>query len=85
VSNALKHAFINRQHGTLLVSFRQEQDNYVLMVGDDGNGLPEDFDLESTKSLGMRVVAIKVRDLQGEIQLQQQAGTLWRVIFAKQP
>lgn len=81
VSNALKHAFKGRQHGRLFVALAQEQKEYVLTVSDDGNGLPEDFDFKSTRSLGMQIVAMKVSDLEGKIHVERQGGTTWKVTF----
>ena len=40
VTNALKHAFPDDMTGTIRVEFRREEADYVLVVADDGVGIP---------------------------------------------
>lgn len=66
--NAMEHAFAGRQSGTIGMHVREEDEHYVLDFYDDGNGLPADFDLAHTRSLGLSIVRTLVEgDLSGEI------------------
>jgi two-component sensor histidine kinase len=46
-------------------------------VSDDGAGLPADFDLEKTASLGLKLVHGMVGQLGGEISLGDPPGVTW--------
>ena len=43
----------------------------VVSVTDAGAGLPDDFDLDATDSLGLRIVLTMVRDRGGDVTLSR--------------
>lgn len=56
VSNALEHAFVDRERGTISIALtRQEGEEVRIVVADDGVGLPPAFDLAHATSLGLVV------------------------------
>lgn len=67
VSNAFKHAFGNRGDGTICVELEETGGNLRLRVADDGSGLPEEFSLENTSSLGMKLVDTLSSQLNGSL------------------
>lgn len=82
VSNAVKHAGRNGSLLELDVSLRQESEELVLRVQDNGPGLPEDFSLDTHSHVGLDVVRILAeRDLNGCVILQNQHGVLAEVRF----
>ena len=56
LQNALEHAFVHRQEGKLLVSFKVAKGRGILEIQDDGVGLPPDFSLNQNQSLGLKIV-----------------------------
>jgi len=40
LTKAMKYAFPNQNKGELIVKFYQQDENYILMVKDNGKGLP---------------------------------------------
>ncbi len=46
-----------------------------LIVADDGKGLPKDFDLQKTTTLGLRLVRSLTAKLGGEIKIVGLGGT----------
>jgi two-component sensor histidine kinase len=64
VNNALEHGFAGRD-GVLKVSLVSEGARHVLTVTDDGQGLPEGFEAEGGKSLGLRIVRAMATQLGG--------------------
>ena len=84
VSNAFKYAFDSKQSGTILIKATANQENsLVLTVKDDGIGLKPDFDLNKTKSLGLRLVKNLTEQLQGTLQLDSDRnwGTQFEFVF----
>lgn len=68
ITNALKHAFVGRDEGTVQVSFRSGSLFDTVTVADNGSG----FDLSKARegSLGMRLVDSIVRDkLHGKLKI----------------
>ncbi|MCI5122949.1 MAG: response regulator [Candidatus Electrothrix sp. AR5] len=87
VSNALKHAFPENRKGTITIGFNTDPEGrYVLTVSDDGVGLPEQMDIEQTKSIGLKLVPLLSGQLDGEFaredkQDSSEGGTTFRIVF----
>ena len=81
VSNSYKYAFADKEEGKIEVRFGKENDTFHLHVQDNGPGLPDDFDPEKSKSLGLRIVQILVRQLEGEIDIFRDNGTHFHIAF----
>ncbi|MDZ7772648.1 MAG: histidine kinase dimerization/phosphoacceptor domain -containing protein [Balneolaceae bacterium] len=67
VSNAFKHAYTAREAGAVTVELEEKDGEIRLRVADDGSGLPGDFDLEQTSSLGMKLVETLSTQLNGSL------------------
>jgi PAS domain S-box-containing protein len=81
-TNAIKHAFVGRTHGNLLVEMVTNGDGmYQLTFQDDGIGLPGPVAFERTTSLGLQLVSILAQQLGGSAELTSGNGTCCRVIF----
>ncbi len=85
VSNALKHAFPSDYPGQGRIGIQlQKLDNHEieLVVEDNGVGLPEGFEIQATKSLGMKLVKLLAEDqLQGSLSVEMNRGVTYRVRF----
>jgi two-component sensor histidine kinase len=72
ITNALKHAYPELQPGPIDVTLKHSgNDTVELRVADQGRGMPEDFQIEQSGSLGMRVVATTVRQLRGTLEINR--------------
>ncbi len=81
VSNSLKHAFPEGQ-GKIRICFRSVDDSKELIVSDNGIGIPESVDLDTTQSLGLHLVKILAEDqLDGKISLERSEGTTFCITF----
>jgi two-component sensor histidine kinase len=59
-------------------------DEVCIIVADDGEGLPSDFDLAQTDSLGLSIVkTLAENDLKGRFVLESERGTTATVRFSK--
>ncbi|MEH1780643.1 MAG: PAS domain S-box protein [Nostoc sp.] len=82
VSNALKYAFIGNRGGEIQVKFFQESDRtLILIIRDNGVGLPENFDSNQAKTLGITLVQGLVKQLRGKLEIDSQQGTQFKIIF----
>jgi PAS domain S-box-containing protein len=82
LSNSLKYAFPEGRTGQITVGIRSgEKGQAILIVADDGVGLPAALDIEQTESLGLKLVSILTQQLKGELQIERQRGTLFRILF----
>jgi len=83
VSNAFKYGFEPNGKGQIGISIRARNAiDYELKVSDNGKGLPEDFDSQNLKTLGLKLVHILSRQLRGSFSAQTQNGeTAFVVLF----
>ncbi|WP_066425826.1 PAS domain S-box protein [Anabaena sp. 4-3] len=82
VSNALKYAFPIHRLGEIQVRLWLE-DNHtlILIVRDNGVGLPAEFDSKKSKTLGMTLIQGLVKQLRGNLEINSQQGTEFKITF----
>jgi PAS domain S-box-containing protein len=82
VSNCLKYAFPDRPNGQIQIfASRYDHCIFELVIQDNGIGFPEDFDLENSKTLGLKIVKSLTRQLGGNLQFNSQQGTEFIITF----
>lgn len=70
VLNAMEHAFVGRSSGTIGLSVQEVDGSWLLDLYDDGSGLPDNFNLKKTRSLGLSIVRTLIEgDLEGSFEL----------------
>lgn len=84
LSNALKYAFPGDRTGEVTISFKNVSGNeYVLSVSDNGIGLPDDLDIEESKSLGLKLVTTLARSqLMGKLEMLSENGSQFYIYFS---
>jgi len=85
LSNALKYAFPKDRVGTITIDFRRTGEHYILIVKDDGVGLPKKIVLDTIETLGLQLVNSLVAQIQGTLTLQRENGTEYRIEFDFEP
>lgn len=81
LTNVLKHAFPDGRHGTICVELRNLGKTVLLVVRDDGVGMPTNFDVAKSRSLGLRLVTTLVEQLDGQLDLIANHGSEFRIEF----
>lgn len=84
ISNALKHAFVDKNEGSITISLEKKDEKYLLMVKDDGVGFPDKWELEKSDTLGLQLVSLLTSQLDGELLISEDQGTIIQVIFKGQ-
>lgn len=85
LSNAYKHAFPDGQGGSISVRLLNDPDStdLNLIFQDNGIGLPENFNIENCKTMGLQIVNILVRQIDGKLQINNKAETTFNLTFPK--
>jgi len=82
VTNAFKHAFPKGRSGQITIGLTVDENNRVsLTVGDNGVGLPAEFDIGRASSIGLQLVDILVRQLEGKLSIGRTGGTRFEITF----
>ncbi len=82
VTNALKHAFKDNKKGCLTINLDTiENERVCLLVQDDGVGLPEQFISGKSGSLGMELISVLTKQLDGELTIKVENGTAFSITF----
>jgi PAS domain S-box-containing protein len=85
VSNAFKHAFMDRRGGTIEIAIGEERtDEVSVLLRDNGIGMPEGLDLDTAGSLGLTLVNNLVKNqLKGRVTMRRDGGTEYSIRFKK--
>lgn len=75
LTNSMKYAFPNGQYGSITIKFFRENEKYVMIVNDNGIGLPPDLDIEKTDTLGLQLVKSLIGQVEGDILVNRGNGT----------
>lgn len=79
VSNSFRHAFMNRVEGKIEVTLGKIEDQFVLVVKDNGLGI--DNTLLDGKGIGLTLVKNLVKQLRGTIDIEKTKGTNFEIRF----
>lgn len=84
LTNSVKYAFDDFNKARIRISFKLRPEGlYELTVGDNGRGLSGDFDINSTNTLGFRLVRTLADQLSARLTFSFGDGTVVRLIFGK--
>lgn len=82
--NAVEHGYEHRDVGLVTIDLVDDGEWVTIEIGDDGAGLPPDFDLDAHSGLGLRIVRTLVQgDLKGDFTLHGEEGVRAVATFPK--
>jgi len=82
VANAFKYAFPGDIPGRINILMEQNENDVILVIGDNGIGLPDDFDPSKSMTMGFQLVRnIAEHQLLGEMSLLSEKGTMVSIRF----
>lgn len=86
LSNAFKHAFPDGRSGNIDLRFTKLDARCVsLSCQDNGVGIPEGFDWQHAESLGLRIIQILAKQIDGTLTLDRtRGGTRFEILFPAQ-
>jgi two-component sensor histidine kinase len=82
ISNALKYGSPRGETAEICIDLHRSATGwFTLSVRDRGVGIPEHFDLQTTGTLGLKLVSDLARQLGGTVQLESNNGTTVKIAF----
>jgi two-component sensor histidine kinase len=81
LTNAVKHAFAPGMPGRIGIELDCVGEVIRVHVWDNGRGLPEDYDIERSASLGLRLIRILAKQLRAEVQIESHQGAAFTMTF----
>ncbi len=83
ISNAIKYAFVDSNKGKITIkAILDRERNIILTISDDGKGLNPNFELEKTKTLGLKLVKSLTDQLRGKIEIIKDLGTHFKITLS---
>jgi two-component sensor histidine kinase len=81
VVNAFKHAFSRDIDASISVSMHQTENQLTLIIADNGRGLPDDFAIAKSTSLGMMLIDTFRDQLGATLDISADNGTRYTLTF----
>lgn len=72
--NVMKYAFKGRETGLINISLSSIKKQATLTIQDNGNGLPEDFDISKSNGFGLMLVGMLSGQLGGTFTIENHKG-----------
>lgn len=85
IANAIRHGCSNSANGHIEVVLERANGDVRLTVSDSGARLPDDFDVEKTKGLGLQLVRTLSRQVQGKLSATKYSMTRFVIEFPEAP
>ena len=84
IANSLEHGFVGKKGGHIWLTLKQvESCGMILQIKDDGIGIPDNVDFFNSDSLGLKLVRILTRQLEGELSVETTQGTCFTTQFGE--
>jgi two-component system, sensor histidine kinase PdtaS len=82
ITNALKHAFQDRDRGEIRIALTRQLGNEALLsVSDNGMGLPDHVDPRTTETIGLQLVELLASQLDGVVTINRSDPTRFSLRF----
>lgn len=83
ITNAMKYAFTIDNNAQISVSLYSDASQQChLVIRDNGKGLPDDFNISESSSLGLRLIQGLTQDINGVLKIYNEEGTVIEIEFS---
>ncbi|MEA1920264.1 MAG: sensor histidine kinase [Campylobacterota bacterium] len=79
-TNSIKYAF-KQNSGNVIIDLQTKEDHYCFFYSDDGLGVEDTQTLLRSKSLGVKIIHLAAKQLQGTINISNQNGLSYEIEF----
>ena len=83
ITNSMKYAFQNKHSGEIRVELNRIKNgkSLELIVADNGVGFSTEMESEDSDTLGLKLIEILTDQIDGELEVQQERGTVFKIVF----
>jgi len=82
LTNSLKHAFKDIENPTITISLKSRTNSHLLILRDNGMGLPNGFSVNNPTSLGTEIIGALIEQINGEIKFENDKGAYFAISFS---
>jgi two-component sensor histidine kinase len=79
ITNTIQHAFNEKNSGELEISFVQRKNDQLIILEDNGSGLPESLDFKKSDTLGFQLIISLVEQLNAAIEYEGHKGSKFTI------
>lgn len=73
ITNSFKHAFVDNEQGSIDIKVSEEESKKTLNYTDNGNGIPAAVNIETSRSLGFRLIRMLSEEMKANLQVSGKA------------
>lgn len=86
LTNSIKYAFQDfelesEKKKIIEIKLKRESNQLLFEVSDNGVGLPKDFDIQKSESLGLKLVNNLTQQIRGELKIRTDSGTAFTILM----
>ena len=83
ITNSFKYAFTEDRECLVKILLKKfDDENLILSISDNGNGLPENFNFKNSQTLGIQLVSLLTEQIKGKLEFTSSTlGTTFSIIF----
>jgi PAS domain S-box-containing protein len=81
LTNTMKYAFIGRDDGLITVSATAKDNLATIVFEDNGRGIPESVNIETSTGFGLKLVGMLTKQIDGTIRIERGKGTRFILEF----
>lgn len=82
INNAFKHAYKGLDSGLLNISLHKKEEGLQLCVKNDGHEMDENFDPSASDSLGMTLIQVLLKRINGSLEIENGDLTNFKIDFS---
>lgn len=83
MANAIEHGFEGKESGIIKITMHEIDKKIYIQIKDDGNGLPEHFDLQKSEGTGSAIVGALIQQIDGSLSVEKNGGLNFKLVFEK--
>jgi len=84
ITNAMKHAFLDKKKGKIKIILKDSKENIEINISDNGRGIPKEVKVLNPDTLGLSLVEMLVKELEGTLTIKKERGASFHFVIPKE-
>jgi two-component sensor histidine kinase len=84
ITNAMKYAFLDKKKGKIKIILKDSKENIEINISDNGRGIPKEVKVQNPDTLGLSLVEMLVKELEGTLTIKKEKGACFNIIIPKE-